>query len=541
MRQLPQPGEPFGRYQILDRIGRGGMGVVYAARQPGLNREVALKVLLPDLADSEDYRNRFIREAESLARLESPHVISIYDAGEIDGWLYLATQMIADGDLAQALSRGPLEPGQAVDVLGQVAAGLADAHAIGILHRDIKPSNVLLRRKPDGSLHAYLCDFGVAKDADSDHATTVNILGTAGYLAPERHRGEDATEASDVYALGCLLWAALTGRAPYEGTGFAIAQAHLSAPIPQLGPEVRGAAELNPLIAAAMAKDPAQRFHSASALRGALQHAAGRLSGGSAAPLPPPGQAAAEPTRVQTSAVLPPPPVRVLPEPPRDQTRSPERAWIALAVVVVLLACAGAAWAIWGRDRDAASVAGNTPPPSTAPSEPLASSTPTEEITPTPPSTDPSPVAAVVGFLSGRYLSYDLSEDEATCVAEAYLQYASPGDTPAFAAELGDRWPELPGDEADVVAQSVLSCSTDVPGRLFDQLRQMRSDVFEESSAEYDACVRDDLDSGELADLLGLELSGAGRDVYDAFDSGSMSTCYVNGFDEDEGDGGFFG
>src|SRR3546814_4020202 len=136
------------------------MGVVYAAVQRGLGRQVALKVLSSDLADNEDYRHRFLREAEVLARLDSPHIIQVHDAGEQDGWLYIAAQLVPDGDLQQMLNTsGPLAPELALDLTAQVADGIETAHRAGIIHRDIKPSNVLLRTRSDDDLQASVCDL----------------------------------------------------------------------------------------------------------------------------------------------------------------------------------------------------------------------------------------------------------------------------------------------------------------------------------------------------------------------------------------------
>ncbi|KRF15337.1 hypothetical protein ASG90_11525 [Nocardioides sp. Soil797] len=264
MAGLPQEGREFGRYQIVRRIGRGGMGVVYAAVQKGLGREVALKVLSSDLAEDDGYRKRFLREAEVLARLDSPHIIQVHDAGEQDGWLYIATQLVPDGDLQEALNaNGPLPDHRALDILGQVAAGVHAAHEAGIIHRDIKPSNVLLRRRSDESIQAYVCDLGISQLLDSEHTKTQGVIGTFAYMAPERHEGHDATMSSDIYALGCLLWAAVSGEAPYRGTDGQVLMGHLNGPIPRLAREDHVARGINEVLRRSMAKDPADRHRSA--------------------------------------------------------------------------------------------------------------------------------------------------------------------------------------------------------------------------------------------------------------------------------------
>lgn len=214
MARFPSVGEDFGAYRVLRQLGRGGMGVVFAAEHRGLGRTVALKVLSPELAAQPDYRTRFAREAGVLARLDSPHVVQVLDHGEHDGCLYIATQHVAGGDLAGALrTHGPVPTAQAAQVAEQLAWALADSHAAGIVHRDVKPSNVLLR-EVGAEVFAYLCDFGIAQDREPGLTAPGAVAGTFAYLAPERLRGEPATARADLYALGCVLFTALVGAAP---------------------------------------------------------------------------------------------------------------------------------------------------------------------------------------------------------------------------------------------------------------------------------------------------------------------------------------
>ncbi|MFC4784588.1 serine/threonine-protein kinase [Nocardioides sp. MAHUQ-72] len=271
----PAPGEMMGSYRIGRRLGGGGMGVVFEALDTVLDRQVALKVISPHLADDPGFRARFTREAQAQASLDSPHVVHVYAHGEADGRLYIATQLVPDGDLGlmiQAHGAPPLRT--AVDLIGQVAAGLADAHAAGLVHRDIKPANVLVRRREAG-VAAYLGDFGIARQVDGEQTLhTTGTIGTPTYMAPELHTGGTAGVASDVYSLGCLLWATVSGTAPYSGTSdFQVVTAHLEQPVPQLEGTSALVAEVNRILRTAMAKRPEERYASAGAMRNDLRRA----------------------------------------------------------------------------------------------------------------------------------------------------------------------------------------------------------------------------------------------------------------------------
>jgi serine/threonine protein kinase len=265
---FPQVGDTVGRYRITDVLGQGGMGVVFVAVAPDLERPVALKVLAPQAAVDPRLRERFAREAATLARLDSPHIVYILEYGEQDGCPYLVTQLVPDGDLRHHLDEhGPLSPRQAADVMEQVAAGLEEAHSHGVVHRDLKSANILLRRLPGGDFHAYLCDFGIAR-ADSHETTSASgVVGTLEYLAPERQSGAPASFATDIYSLGCLLWAAVTGAPPYRGSEVDVAVAHLRAPIPQLPGDDPVSRSTNAIVARAMAKKPGDRYASAHEMR----------------------------------------------------------------------------------------------------------------------------------------------------------------------------------------------------------------------------------------------------------------------------------
>lgn len=211
------PGElrQLGPYEIIEQIGRGGMGRVYAARQAGLGRIVALKAL-PDTGSAAGPELRFLREARTAARLRHPHIVAVHDSGHADGHVFFTMDYVEGGDLAQRLRRGPLAPREAASMLQKIASALAYTYREGVLHRDLKPSNVLL----DGD-EPRLADFGLATELEpgGDLTAVTGVLGTPHYLAPETIRGGSAavTAASDLYALGVIGYEMLAGRTPFAG------------------------------------------------------------------------------------------------------------------------------------------------------------------------------------------------------------------------------------------------------------------------------------------------------------------------------------
>jgi streptogramin lyase len=240
-------------YRIEELIARGGMGVVYRATHLGLDRPVALKVIARELADRPGFRERFLRESRLAARLDHPSVVPIYDSREVDGELLVAMRLISGGDLRRLIDReGPLPPDRALGLLAQVADALDAAHAAGIVHRDVKPHNILV----EGD-RAYLSDFGLAKAVDESGAGAASVVGTAQYMSPEQWRGEVVGPASDVYALGCVLYEALTGIAPF--------QRQEAETEPQLPEGIEAA------IRRAVSSDPAQRYPSAGELLAAAR------------------------------------------------------------------------------------------------------------------------------------------------------------------------------------------------------------------------------------------------------------------------------
>jgi serine/threonine protein kinase len=253
----------LGEYRIEGIVGAGRMGVVYLAIDPS-GRKVALKVLRDDIAIDPVYRERFRREGRMLAALDNPHVIPIHGMGEIDGQLYIATQLTSS-TLRELISAGPIVVDDAIAILAAVADALDAAHAADVIHRDIKPANVLLDPGP----RVYLTDFGLARDP-SGFALTVpgQVLGTIDYMAPELLEGIRIGPATDIYALACLAVETLTGQVPFpRDNDAATTYAHVMDTAPSVSerrPELPVA--LDEVIAAGMAKSPADRPATAGTL-----------------------------------------------------------------------------------------------------------------------------------------------------------------------------------------------------------------------------------------------------------------------------------
>ena len=264
----PRVGTELLEYRLDALIGRGGMGVVYRAYDPRLKREVALKLLAPEFAADERFRERFLSETERAASLEHPNVIPIHDAGEVDGQLYLVMRLADGGDLKQLLaSEKTLEARRTIEICEQVAAALDAAHEIGLVHRDVKPSNVLLDRRG----HVYLADFGLSRRL-SEQAPGFDAglsLGTPAYVAPEQIEGKDLDGRADQYSLACLLQECLTGRPPFaRASEAAVLFAHLEEP-------PTGPPGLERVMATALAKDPDARYATCFAFVEAARDALG--------------------------------------------------------------------------------------------------------------------------------------------------------------------------------------------------------------------------------------------------------------------------
>jgi hypothetical protein len=263
-------GDEFAGYRVERRLGRGGMGILYLAVEPGLERRVALKLIAPEAASDAVFARRFAEESRIAASIEHPNVVPIYAAGEEAGVPFIAMRYVAGADLARRLVReGRLSPQVAADLIAQIGNGLDAIHAAGLIHRDVKPANVLLSGD-DGGDHAYITDFGVARNVatESGLTQTGRFVGTLDYVAPEQISGGAIDARVDVYALGCLLFKLLTGEVPFPKDGDAARLfAHLNDPPPAPSlyvPEVSMA--LDDVVIRAMSKDPDDRYPSAGDL-----------------------------------------------------------------------------------------------------------------------------------------------------------------------------------------------------------------------------------------------------------------------------------
>jgi serine/threonine-protein kinase len=298
--------------RLEELAGRGGMGVVWRATQLALDRPVAIKVIAPRLAQDVGFRERFQRESQLAASIEHPNVIPVYEAGELEGTLYLIMRWVHGTDLRERLlEHGPLQAPEAIRLLRPVASALAAAHRRGLIHRDIKPANVLIAiGDQDQDEHVYLTDFGIARRSDSQGMTRTGVLvGTVDYMSPERIEGGKGTPASDIYAFGCMLYETLTGHVPFDRSAdLAKMFAHINEPVPTDGLPP----SLAPIVERAMAKRPEDRFTSASELAAALDQAASPTTA-TAAPVtqgPDPGPTVLAPSDpAEPTAPAPPEPV----------------------------------------------------------------------------------------------------------------------------------------------------------------------------------------------------------------------------------------
>ena len=269
-------GTELGRYQVLERLGRGGMAEVYKGYHPKLDRHVAIKILHGYLAEGEDFLARFEREARAVANLRHPNIVQIFDFDVHDEQYYMVMELIEGGTLTEWSKKeiGDIDLRTILNIMEQVASALDYAHNQGIVHRDIKPSNILVNE--NGGI--FLTDFGIARivsGSQTQFTATGALIGTPAYMSPEQCRGEEISQVSDIYSLGIILFELLTGQQPFEAkTPLSVLQKHIKEPIPNLRLH---RSDLPPtidlVIAKTLAKQPADRYQTAGEFVSALREA----------------------------------------------------------------------------------------------------------------------------------------------------------------------------------------------------------------------------------------------------------------------------
>ena len=342
-----RPGSRVAGYLLADLVGVGGMAVVFRAHDEGLGRTVALKVLAGNLAGDQAARERFTREARTVANVEHPHIIPVYAAGQADGLLYIAMRFVDGADLHALIHRdGPLPPRRAAAFVSDMASALDAAHAVGVVHRDVKPANVLVDTRPGRPEHGYLTDFGVARVMRSSGGLTIagQFIGTPNYGAPEQINGTAVDGRTDQYALACVTYELLTGSVPFKREDpMMVLYAHayadpplLTAARPDLPPAV------DAVLARGLAKLPDRRYDSCGDFADALREALGlepydprraadpgttAVMRPATAPMPGPPLPTKTPTKTLTMPELP------APRPPAPTSLAPDMTGTWTAVV----------------------------------------------------------------------------------------------------------------------------------------------------------------------------------------------------------------
>ena len=341
-------GKTLGKYHLLERIGKGGMSVVYRAFQPGLERHVAVKALLPHLADSEDFVRRFRREAQAVAGLRHPNIVQVFDFDydQPSDTYYMVMEHIEGETLKARLARlnragQRLAPAEVAAFFDGLLAGVGYAHQQGMVHRDLKPANVMFARTG----RTVLTDFGIARILGGERFTATGVvMGTPVYMCPENALGEEGDARSDLYSLGIVLYESLTGQVPFDAdTSYVIMQKHLNQPVPALTKRVPDAGPLEPVLQKALAKSPAERYQTAeemqAALRAASRALAGERLGGVPAEASTPGSfdSVANPSEASTTVTSVVPPHQRATTPARPWRLRPRYAWAAALAAVALL------------------------------------------------------------------------------------------------------------------------------------------------------------------------------------------------------------
>jgi serine/threonine-protein kinase len=428
----------IGKFELIRPLGEGAMGEVFLARDTIIGREVAIKTIHPEALTAPDAQERFYREAQAAGRLNHPNLVTIHEFGEDRGTLYMAMEYVSGEDLASAIRSGELQPRAVLELLAQVCDGLAYAHNRGILHRDIKPSNIRIA-KISGRSSAKILDFGIARQAGSELTGAGALLGTFGYMAPEYIQSGKPDARVDIFAVGVILYEALTGRAPFEGdTAAAVLQRMATeepapldmASLSSISPAIQG------VLDKALAKDPARRFASAEALGTALRAARD-----------PHWSPEAETDRSERRArALMVPGIR----PPVPSTGSPRNALAILAAVAFALGLAVGA-GLWLRHRRqqrkapvpppapvVLPVFAPAPPPAAMPSSQAAPPAAAPGATPAPTqAATPAPVPAPVHFrnLDEAAAGLERSPEEALAFLDSLVS-TEPGNDRAVALRI---------------------------------------------------------------------------------------------------------
>ncbi len=442
------------RYQLEGELGRGGMAEVRAGTDLRLQRPVAVKFLLPEMAARDDIRRRFEAEARAAASLSDPHAVAVYDTGEHEGTPYIVMERLPGETLADRIAAGPVDPAWLRRATVEVLGALGAAHAVGLVHRDVKPGNILLTA--DG--HAKIADFGIAKSVEGSGAVDVTgtgqLLGTPAYLAPERLEGAPATARSDLYSLGVVLYEALTGACPFPGdTPLVVARAVMAGDVRPLR-EVRP--DLDPALVAtverAMARDPERRFASAGAMAAALSPAAPTAPAAAGAPTLVDGMGAPPTSVLDRSELGPAGPAAVAATAPATLRRSLGRVPLALIVALVFLALL--VFGLHNRSKPGTGTAGASSATTAAPSTTVALS-PTAGL-----AADLRAAAARLGPADGARAG-DLAASLRQVAGE--VEAGSGGGTATGAIVSVGAW-RLTGQLSDAAATSAVALLSRVPG-----------------------------------------------------------------------------
>lgn len=442
------------RYRIVGLLARGGMGRVYRAEQAPLGRVVAVKVLDVGLehGDDQEFRQRFIREAETCARLTHPNTVRVFDYGETsDDVLYIAMEYLNGRNLYQAIQTdSPMDSARVVRIGRQVASSLREAHALGLIHRDLKPSNIILTRPGGDEEFVKVVDFGLVKEIRAESELTRNdaLVGSPSYMSPEQIRSAALDQRSDIYSFGVLLYACLTGRAPFTGTtSLNVLMGHLNHPPPPMDsvcPSMKGSPTLEAVVMRCLAKEPDDRYDDMDAVLQALQHCDEALRRGPAERVPVEPPPTTPPVAPPVPSPLPSPDELSLILPPRGPSA---RVVVGIGVSVLVgfaLIVGGLAWRFQGPSEPSESrgpaprAPAEVPPPSAVPAPEAAASTAPPEApapSPSPAGATPPPRAADPAFPALPPTS-----------AASASRSAAPSDTPASATPA----PGVPKEGSDV-------------------------------------------------------------------------------------------